>query len=473
MKEFGVDPLKISEAVVLFAPPERGPDPQVSAIVRFTEAYSRDRVLAAFPRGSREFEVEGKTVFQRVGSDHGLSFYFPDDRTIVIGEMPMFGTMLASKGAASPLRALLKSVDVSGHFTAVFSIDAVRPIMKRAIAAAPPVPAPFQGVLRVPDLLSAIVLTVNADESLKGSLKLRAVDDDAAVAIESIINGGLAFGRQMLLAEIAKMPNRGNDPVEEAGAKYLARITNKMFDSIKPVRDGKDVSIKVETAGSPAVIGVLVALLLPAIQAARAAANRNTTLNKLRQIALAMMNFEAVNRRFPAHAIFSKDGKPLLSWRVAILPFLEEKALFDQFHLDEPWDSEHNKPLIAKMPEIYNKPSRPNDGTTVFLVPFGKGLAFEGTEGLKIREFTDGTSKTILAVEVNDDRAVPWTKPNDLEVDLSKPFEGLGEGEEGGISCFAFVDGHTVVISKHSDEATMKALFTRNGGEPIDDSLIR
>ncbi len=76
------------------------------------------------------------------------------------------------------------------------------------------------------------------------------------------------------------------------------------------------------------------------------------------------------------------------------------------------------------MPEVYNKPGRPKHGTTVFLVPFGKGLAFEGTEGLKLSDFTDGTSKTILAVEVNDDRAVPWTKPDDLEVDLTQTLRG-------------------------------------------------
>ena len=471
MKEAGFDPLKVREGIALFAPPAQGSSPDIGFILRFTESYSKDSVKTAM-RG-RLIKVTGREAIEVPGAQSFL-WTFPDDKTLVGGTEGMLKKMLAVEKADSPLLGLLKTVDVAGCATAAFSIDAVRPIMKQAIAAAPPVPAPFQNVLKVPDLLSAIILKVNATERFRASLTLRATDDDAAVAIEAIINGVLAFGRQMTLSQIATMPSRGDDPIEQAGTKYFARVTNKMFDLIKPVRTGRDVDITLETnVGGPATVGMLIALLLPAVQAARAAANRNTMLNKLRQVALAMMNFEAVNRHLPAHAIFSKDGKPLLSWRVAVLPFLEEKVLFDQFHLDEPWDSEHNKPLIAKMPEFYNKPGRPNDGTTVFLVPFGKGLAFEGTEGLKFSDFTDGTSKSILAVEVNDDRAVPWTKPDDLEVDLSKPFEGLGEGEAGGLSCMAFVDGHTLAITKQSDEATVKGLFTRNGGEPIDDSLIR
>ncbi len=470
MKEAGFDPLKVREGIALFAPPAKGSSPDIGFVLRFTESYSKDSVKSAM-RG-REINVSGREVIEVPGPQSFL-WTFPDDKTIVGGTEGMFKKMLAVEKADSPLISLLKSVDVSGQVTAAFSIDAVRPIMKRAIAAAPPVPAPFQGVLRVPDLLSAIILKVDAGAAFKASLTLRAVDDDSAVAIESMVNGGLALGRNMALAELANMPNRGNDPVEAAGAKYLTRLTNKLFDLIKPVREGKEVRVSVEAGSSLAAVPVLIALLLPAMQAARSAANRNTTMNKMRQIGLAMMNFESQNRHLPARAIFSKDGKPLLSWRVAILPFIEEKALFDQFHLDEPWDSEHNKALIAQMPETYNKSGRPNDGTTVFLVPVGKGLAFEGDKGLRMPDFTDGTSKTILAVEVNDDRAVPWTKPDDLEVDLSKPFDGLGEGEAGGLSILLFADGHTIGITRQADEATLKALFTRNGGEPIDDSLIR
>ncbi|HEV2971230.1 MAG TPA: DUF1559 domain-containing protein [Pirellulales bacterium] len=221
------------------------------------------------------------------------------------------------------------------------------------------------------------------------------------------------------------------------------------------------------------VVAVVCGYLAHEAKIEREAANGRELLNELRQIGLAMLSYERANRHFPAHAIFSTEGKPLLSWRVAILPYIEENELYKQFHLDEPWDSPNNKALIAKMPSAYAKPGRADDGKAVFLVPVGKGLAFEGTEGLPIQSFTDGTSNTILAVEVNDDRAVIWTKPDDLEVDLNEPLDGLGEAHAGGIFCAVLADCRTIVISNEEDLETLKALFTRNGGEAIDPDRIR
>ena len=92
-----------------------------------------------------------------------------------------------------------------------------------------------------------------------------------------------------------------------------------------------------------ATIGILVALLLPAVQAARVAARRVSSVNNLKQILLAMHVYAQAHREFPARAIFDKQGKPLLSWRVQLLPYIEQETLYKQFHLDEPWDSEHNR----------------------------------------------------------------------------------------------------------------------------------
>ena len=97
------------------------------------------------------------------------------------------------------------------------------------------------------------------------------------------------------------------------------------------------------------------------------------SMNNLKQIALALHNYHAAMGSFPATASMSKDGKPLLSWRVHILPYLEQDNLFKQFKLDEPWDSEHNKALIAKMPDIYRSPAQKvGDGKTTYLAPMGK-----------------------------------------------------------------------------------------------------
>ena len=90
--------------------------------------------------------------------------------------------------------------------------------------------------------------------------------------------------------------------------------------------------------------GELLGMQLPAVQAARSAAKRATSTNNLKQLSLAMHNYANVHRYFPRQAIYSKDGKPLLSWRVALLPYLEQMPLYNKFKLDEPWDSPHNRP---------------------------------------------------------------------------------------------------------------------------------
>jgi hypothetical protein len=487
MKEFAVDPLKIREAVVLFASPAQGTEPDVAGILRFSEAYSKAAVTSKLV--GLEKAVDGKSVVVLPGPRETW-LYLPDDKTIVIGMAPLVAKMLAAKEAESPLISLLKTVDVSSQLTAVFSVDAVRPIMKQAVAAAPPVPPPFQGFLKLPDLLSAIMLRVNVGKQFQASFTLRGQDQTSAEEIERLANQGLAMARQMVMAQLAGMPRGANDPVQEAGMKYLMRITDKLFNSVKLTRKGQNVSISIETGSNVATLAVFAGWSLPlarfdarreeAIAAermaadqreaiaeeARRAAEPNSTLSKMRQIGLAMHNHLSMHREFPARAIFEKQGKPLLSWRVQILPFVEEGDLFKQFHLDEPWDSEHNKALIAKMPAVYAKPGRPLDGKTPYLALVGKGLAFEGSKGLRIRDFTDGTSNTILLVEANDDHAVEWTKPDDLEVDLVKPFAGLGDAEPNGFAAL-FADGSVRLISKSIKATVLKALFTRAGGEVI------
>ncbi len=180
---------------------------------------------------------------------------------------------------------------------------------------------------------------------------------------------------------------------------------------------------------SPAASGVLVALLLPAVQSAREAARRAQCTNNLKQMALAMLNYESATGAFPKPAITDKDGKPLLSWRVAILPYIEQQGLYNRFKLDEPWDSPHNKELIKEMPQTYVCPSRANaePGTTTYRVFVGPGALFEEGKGTNIANITDGTSNTIMISESSE--SVPWTKPDaELKFDpAAKPsFFGAG-----------------------------------------------
>ena len=216
-----------------------------------------------------------------------------------------------------------------------------------------------------------------------------------------------------------------------------------------------------------------VALLLPAVQSSRGAARQAQSSNNMKMLALAMHNYASVKGHFPPAYISTKDGKPLLSWRVQILPYLEQDALYKEFHLDEPWDSEHNKKLIASMPTVYKSPNSKvsGDGKTNYLTLRGEKTVFPGNKGINIAEIRDGTSNTIMTVEVPDDQAVVWTKPDDFQYDAKDPIKGLVGMWPGGI-LVGMCDGSVRFLPATIDAKTLNALFTRNGGEPISPDQI-
>jgi prepilin-type processing-associated H-X9-DG protein len=212
------------------------------------------------------------------------------------------------------------------------------------------------------------------------------------------------------------------------------------------------------------IIAVLIALLLPAVQAAREAARRAQCVNNLKQIGLAFHNYAQAEGNFPAAAIADPQGKPLLSWRVAILPYIEQDALYRQFKLDEPWDSPNNLPLLSQMPRTYLCPSDAPSGefTTRYQGIAGPGAIFDGSKGTPLNDITDGTSNTLLVAE--SDQPVPWTKPDD--VDITAITTSLGSRHPGGFNAL-FADGSVRFLKVTINPAILQALGTRKGGEVV------
>jgi hypothetical protein len=191
--------------------------------------------------------------------------------------------------------------------------------------------------------------------------------------------------------------------------------------------------------------------------------------NNLQQIGLALHNYHDAYGHFPPYANFDQNGKPLLSWRVHLLPFIDQEELYRAFHRDEPWDSEHNKKLIARMPAVYRCPNQKlkEPGRTTYLAPVGEKTMFSGgPKGMRLSDVTDGTTNTIFVVDADDQHAVTWTRPDDLKYDPQKPRAGL-TGHHPGFITLLFADARVHFFRDTIDDNTLGAVFTANGGEIV------
>jgi hypothetical protein len=202
-------------------------------------------------------------------------------------------------------------------------------------------------------------------------------------------------------------------------------------------------------------------------------AKRLRSMNNLKQLTLAIHNYESAFGTLPRD-ITDKDGKPLLSWRVAILPFIEQENLYRQFKLDEPWDSPNNKVLSETAVKVFLSPQhdrKTEPWKTTYLGFAAPNSAFPGgKQGLTFKDFSDGTSNTIMLVESNAASAEPWAKPADIKPDAKDPHKPvIGPYPDGFLASMA--DGSVRFFKKSISKEVLNALITRNGGEviPIED----
>ncbi len=198
-------------------------------------------------------------------------------------------------------------------------------------------------------------------------------------------------------------------------------------------------------------------------------ARDSISMNNIKQIMLAMHMFHDVHQRFPPQALADSTGKKLLSWRVMILPYIEQNELYKQFHMDEPWDSEHNRTLIDKMPTIYKTPGLNKDNSkTRYVVPLtAKSIFGRPGAACRIFDITDGTSNTIAIVESMAERSVIWTKPDDFVVDAENPINGLAESDRESFIA-GFADGSVRRLKTSAKKSTLLNLFDASDGQVID-----
>ena len=467
LDNIGVSPKDCESIKLVIAMP--GPaGPMAAAIIKMNIDFSITDLNPQVIGDGEMIDVEGLKCIEVPGAPGVVIHQFDSKTAIMVTQDWLDNVIKVADG--NPNGALAQLADKAphaGHLTALLAIEPVRPIVNGFLQSIiDQIPPPFMEFTEIPDLLDAVLIRINLDDQEDGlDLTMLATDEDAAKELLGIVDNGVKFARQMAMMQMTAGID-GDDPVQAAAQAYFDRMADQTIERLTPTRVGKRLSLSASPGGGIATQAVLVAMLMPAVQSARFAARRASSVNNMKQIGLAMHNHHDAFRALPDAAIRDEDGKPLLSWRVKILPFIEEQGLYEQFHLDEPWDSPHNIKLLEQMPAIYQHPNiELAPGKTVFQAPVGDDLMFKTDAATRFRDVTDGLSNTVMVFEADASKAVEWTKPEDTEIDLEDPVAAMSD--LGATFSVLLGDGAVRAIPRTIDAETLKKLLTRSGGEVV------
>jgi Protein of unknown function (DUF1559) len=347
------------------------------------------------------------------------------------------------------------------------------------------------------DKARSYAMAIDASGGLAVDLVAVAATEDDAKPVANTLQALLTLGKNA--AQGMRRDLRGQNAMNDEAMDWIVEAADSLFSGARLETSGSHVHLQ---AKSSLDLAGGVKLLAPAVAAESMASRRKLSVNNLKHIALAFHNYYAANDRFPAPVLYGgATGKVPYSWRVAILPYVEQAPLYNQYNFDEPWDGPSNRKLVDKMPAVYSHPDADGGPSShinaSYFVFTGKGAALSpssdagaagllsgmtasdkssapgskpapgagsGPNGPTIMDITDGTSNTILAVEAKRD--VPWTKPEDVPFDPDGPLPELGNFSPDGFNA-AFADGVVRFISKSVNPKVLKALITRAGGEVV------
>ena len=434
-RDGAIDPADIEQVVIWFSP-DGGPSIAV---------------------GMKLSKPVTPTTYPKLYRNGRADFFQHDERTIIGGVPEGLNAVTAAASTSGSTPNLLRDRLGSGEITheGRVIVDLRHPMIQKVFSGQglPGPPNPFLGPMlaqfRQSSLAQSQALEVLLTPSAPKLFEITATAPDAALSdrLKKELTDFLTLARGI----------SERDPNAAAARDILKEITVSQ----------EGLSVRLALTKSDALIARLAEMSKQAAAGAQQAAAGAQGNNRLKQIGLALHNYHDTFRMLPPAENpkhFNAEGKPHLSWRVHILPFLGQAELFKQFHLDEPFDSPHNSPLSEKMPDLFKSPGVVNPVYTTIVGFSGEGALFSGKK-VTFANVADGTSNTIAVIECRPDKAVVWTKPEDLPFNPADPLMGVGPIPPEGLRV-VLVDGSVRTLPANISAEVLKALITIAGGEP-------
>ncbi|MCU0702576.1 MAG: DUF1559 domain-containing protein [Fimbriiglobus sp.] len=434
------------------------------SVATYRKKYDREKLVAAIRESNKGPKTE-VVVTENVVRITSPSPFNPDGKITVTHDLTDDTRIVSLNGLGDEY---LKPTAGVGCHTAALKANATAPALAglnlNAMPAEfrtqelPPEMKPFRPIVMADGLFASGVI---ADGKLTVALAVKAKTKGEAAEVEKSLDAGRVLLNTLIDTTRKGLVENYERPKELGG----------LFDALQAGMKGAKFALTDSTATASMSLPTDAPLdPLFDVFTGGGLSGRQVSSNNLKQIALAFHNHQSAHQFFPPPASLGKKGKKLLSWRVAILPYVEHDALYKQFKLDEPWDSEHNLKVMKDnpMPKVFALPGSTDeqDKKTHYQVFVGNGAGFEPTGPTKITDYTDGTSNTILVATAA--KAVEWTRPDDIEFDPKAEVAKLLLFQNK-VCLIAFADGSVRAISEKVSDQSLKALITRNGGEVVSD----
>ncbi|TWT32533.1 Regulatory protein BlaR1 [Posidoniimonas corsicana] len=467
LKETGLRAKDVAELLVIVPEPRRGLAPRI--VVRLHDAKTCETLIEKLSAQSNLKEVSGGEHQTWRDASEQLTRY--DAATLVIdhyattenGQPPELLNPLPEWADSWGERNL--AVNLWADNQKILATGLRQELQENPQAA---MIAPL--IEKIRHIVGSLSIDDNARFELTASTDSEQSAKQVAATLEALrvlAQNGLAQQRNNAPEEHREMIMQALDVIDAAVAGLDIKA------------DGSSASMAYEPDQSVAQIAEVATTLLPAVDAARASARRQQGLNNLKQLGLAMHNFYSVHERLPQASStdyydyeakqWRKSEHPH-SWRVTLLPFLEQQALYNAYRFDEPWDSEANMRIANTLVPVMVDPNSTSSTNASYFMPVGPDTAFPKDRALTFMDIRDGTSKTILFVQAKRD--TPWTKPEDIEVTADGKLPELG-GFSQGVFLVALIDGSAHTLSQDMPEDILRAMFTRDGREDYDLSTFR